>query len=328
MYRTFIVANPMAGAGQVEREWDRIERMLKVKLPEYDWAFTEGPNHATLLTREALRNGWEMVVAIGGDGTFNEVANGFFEKVDARDHFEHTGGWIGRNEKTIDPINPDALLGMLPMGTGGDFRRTVGLMGELKENIDRLGTSDTRDCDVGQLVYIDHDGKLASRYFINIASAGFSGQVDRAVNNMWKGFGGGISFRVASTLEWFKWSNQPLDIVLDDTDEFGGDFFIVAVANGEYFGGGMWVAPGADLDDGRFQVVFMRDLSKWNSATLMTKIYQGKHLEFDETFRRDATSVSMRSRGDEPILIDLDGEQPGRLPAFFAIHERALSLKI
>lgn len=328
MYRTFVVANPMAGAGQVEREWDRIERMLKAKLPEVDWAFTEGPNHATLLTREALRNGWEMVVAIGGDGTFNEVANGFFEKVDVDDQFEHTDNWIRRNDKRIEPINSDAIFGLLPMGTGGDFRRTVGLMGELKENIDRLGTPDTRHCDVGQLVYIDHGGNLASRYFVNIASAGFSGQVDKAVNNMWKGFGGGISFRVASTLEWFKWSNQPLDVILDETEEFQGDFFIVAVANGEYFGGGMWVAPGADLDDGKFQVVFMRDLSKWDSATLMTKIYQGKHLEFDETFRRDASTVSMRTTGGRPILIDLDGEQPGRLPAFFAMHERALTLKV
>lgn len=327
MRRTFVVANPRAGAGQVEREWDHIERLLRAQLPELDFAFTEGPNHATLLTREALRNGWEMVVGIGGDGTFNEVCNGFFEKVDPAEHFEREGGWIRRRKRAIDPINRDAVMGLLPMGTGGDFRRTVGLMGNLTECIERLGTKDTRACDIGQIVYIDHDGKLASRYFINIASAGFSGQVDKTVNGMWKGLGGGLSFRIASTYAWFAWRNQPLQILVDETEQFEGEFFMVAVANGQYFGGGMRVAPGADLDDGKFEVVFMRDLSKWHSATLMKKIYEGSHFDLPETFRREASLVTMRPMGNEPVLIDLDGEQPGRLPALFANHEDALKLK-
>ncbi|MFB6263140.1 MAG: acylglycerol kinase family protein, partial [Bradymonadaceae bacterium] len=83
-YRTFVVANPAASAGEVRRKWDRIERLLRARLPELDTAFTEGPGHATVLTREALRSGWEMVVCVGGDGTINEVVNGFFEKAPAQ----------------------------------------------------------------------------------------------------------------------------------------------------------------------------------------------------------------------------------------------------
>lgn len=330
-FRTFVVANPHAGAGQVEREWERIERLLRAKLPEFDYAFTEGPNHATLLTREALREGWEMIVAIGGDGTINEIANGFFEKVEgATDFGLDDYGWIQANEgAALTPINSDAVLGLLPMGTGGDFRRTVGVMGELQENIERLGGDETTPCDIGQLVYIGHDGRIASRCFINIASCGLSGEVDEVVNNMWKGFGGGFSYRAASTWAWFRYGNQPVDLRFDDGEErLGEKYLMVCVANGKYFGSGMHVAPEAEIDDGQFEVVILGDIGKLPSATLMTKIYDAKHFEFAEASRRQARHVQMRAPGDKPVLIDLDGEQPGRLPATFQMHQHALRLKV
>ncbi len=329
LLRTFVVANPRAGAGQVEREWAHIERLLRAQLPELDYAFTEGPNHATLLAREALKNGWEMVVAIGGDGTINEVTNGFFEKVDAAEEFEREDGhFVPTASAGVEPINPDAVLGILPMGTGGDFRRTAGIMGTLSENVERLGGPDTRPCDVGQLVYVDHDGKPANRFFINIASAGFSGEVDKAVNNMWKGLGGGLSFRIASSVAWLAWKNRPLEVVVDDEAPVRRDYFMVTVCNGKYFGGGMHVAPDAELDDGKFEVVFLEDLSKWGSATLMKHIYQGEHLSMSEVSRREARTVSVRALESAPVLLDVDGEQPGRLPALFIAHENALRLKV
>lgn len=328
-YRTFVVANPRAGAGQVEREWDRIERMLQARLPEIDFAFTEGPNHATLLTREALREGWEMIVTIGGDGTFNETANGFFEKVKDDAFVRDSDGSIRQvTEQPLVPVNPDAAFGMLPMGTGGDFRKTVGINGELQENIDRLAGDETMDSDIGLLTYIDHDGQLASRAFVNIASCGFSGKVDKVVNNMWKGFGGPASFRIGSTMAWLGWRNQPLEVRLDGGPPIEGDFFMAVVANGQYFGGGMWVAPQARIDDGSFEVVLLRDISKLESATLMTKIYEGKHFDYEEAFRYEARTVSIVSPGSDPVLIDLDGEQPGRVPALFTMQEQALQLKV
>ncbi len=328
-YRTFVVANPQARAGEVQREWDRIERMLRAKLPELDYAFTEGPDHATLLTRQALREGWEMVVAVGGDGTFNEVVNGFFEKIDPEAFDRDDEGFVRMvSDDPLVPINPDAAFGMLPMGTGGDFRKTVGIMGDLAENIDRLGGDKTRPCDIGVLSYVDHDGKLASRAFVNIASCGFSGKVDRVVNNMWKGLGGPASFRLGSTWAWVSWKNQPIRIRLDGTEEISGDFFMAVVANGQYFGGGMWVAPQAQIDDGLFEVVLLRDFSKLASATLISKIYEGRHFDHAETSRHEAANVSMLALGADPVLIDLDGEQPGRLPAMYSMHASALRLKV
>lgn len=257
------------------------------------------------------------------------MSNGFFEKVEADAFDRDDEGFVRQvSENPLVPINAAAVMGMLPMGTGGDFRKTVGIMGELQENIDRLGGDETAPCDVGLLTYIDHDAKLANRAFINIASAGFSGKVDKVVNNMWKGLGGPASFRIGSTWAWVSWRNQPMVIRLDDVEEISGDFFMAVVANGQYFGGGMWVAPQAQIDDGKFEVVLLRDISKLESATLMTKIYEGRHFEYEEAFRYEASRVSMLSPGPDPVLIDLDGEQPGRLPAMYSMHPGALHLKV
>lgn len=326
-FRAFIVANPLAGAGQVEKEWDQLERMIRAQLPECDYAFTEGPNHATLLAREALRDGWEMIVGVGGDGTINECVNGFFEKPDP-DELVLDDGFIVRQNPMGDVINPDAVFGMLPMGTGGDFRRTVGLMGGVNENIDRLGGDDVRGADVGLISFISHEGELVSRYFANICSAGFGGEVDRLANKSWKGFGGKASFSIASFRAWVTWKNRQMDVRLDGVEELSQNFNNVVVANGAYFGGGMWVAPGAELDDGRFQVIFFGDMSKVESSKILGKIYKGRHFDLDKVFRRRASQVTIRTSETVPVLLDIDGEQPGKLPALFEIREQAIRLKI
>ncbi|MFB6374263.1 MAG: diacylglycerol kinase family protein, partial [Bradymonadaceae bacterium] len=222
-YRTFVIANPEAAAGRVREDWDLVDRLLRAKIPELDAAFTEGPGHATILAREALRAGWEMIVCVGGDGTLNEVVNGFFEKPRPADNYKRAGGWIRRDsDSELEPINEDAVLGVVPMGTGSDFRRTVGLMGGTRESIDHLSGRETRPIDIGQVTYLDFDGNLASRLFVNIASAGFSGSVDEVANNMWKGLGGKASFMLASTRAFLKWKNVDIDVLIGDTVERSG----------------------------------------------------------------------------------------------------------
>ncbi len=328
-YRTFVVANPVAAAGRVRKEWDLIERLLSARLPELDAAFTEGPGHATVLTREALRAGWEMIVCVGGDGTLNEVVNGFFEKPDAEEVFRQEGGWIRREKPTkLEPIDEEAVLGMVPIGTGGDFRRTVGLMGGIRETIEHLSGRTSRSIDVGELAYTNFDGDLESRLFVNIASAGFSGSVDQIANNTWKGLGAKGSFVLASIRAFLQWGNVDMDVLIGDTIERSGRNFNFVVANGEYFGGGMWVAPGAQIDDGEFQIVEMGDLSKVEMAWLLQTIYRGRHLEYPAVQRFSADHVAARpAEPDDEIRIDLDGETPGRLPAFWGIHQQALELK-
>lgn len=330
-YRTFVIANPKAGAGAVKEDWTLIERLLRARLPELDVAFTEGPGHATLLAREALRAGWEMVVAVGGDGTLNEVVNGFFEPPTPESRYSMSeDGWL----QLIDDgppqyIREDAVLGVIPLGTGGDFRRSVGLMGGHRETIEHFSGTSVRELDVGQIGFFDEDGQLSCRYFVNIASAGFSGAVDQIANNSWKGLGGTPSFLLATARAFMTWKNVDIELLLDSTVEIEDRMQNVVVANGEFFGGGMWIAPGAELDDGQFQVVIMGDLSRREVVALLPKIYRGQHFQNPKIYRRRASRIAARAKDGEPeVLLDVDGETPGKLPAIWHNHEKAIQLKM
>lgn len=327
--RTFVIANPKAGAGAVEREWDLLERLLRTRLPEFDFAFTEGPEHATFLAREALRSGWEMVVAVGGDGTLNEVVNGLYEKPNCAENYriDHDGWMTRTHDAAPVAINPNAVIGYLPLGTGGDFRRTIGLMGGHRESAEHLCGQHTRNVDLGEVGYVDASGRIASRYFINIASVGFSGAVDRVVNQTWKGFGGRGSYLLATVRAFLRYKNIDVEVRLDETQEISGKMNNIVIANGEFFGGGMWIAPGAELDDGQFQVVFMGDLTRREITSLVFDIYQGTHLQHKKIFRHRASRISVRSADGAVSILDIDGEAPGGLPALWTNHHKALTLK-
>ena len=329
MYRTFVIANPCAGAGVVKEEWSLVERLLRANLSELDYAFTQGPGHATLLAREALRAGWEMIVAIGGDGTLNEVVNGFYEVPDVdKAYTRDAEGWIIPQDTTPTPINPDAVIGLVPLGTGGDFRRTLGLMGGVTESIEHLRGRDTCPVDLGQIGFIDHSGKLASRYFVNIAAAGLSGLVDKHVNSTWKGLGGRTSFVWATLRAFSQWRNVEVQVRLDDTVEITTPMQNLVVANGAYFGAGMWIAPGARVDDGEFQVVLMGDLSVPESLKVLPQVFKGTHLSSRNISRQSARRVSARvTDSAREFLLDIDGEAPGGLPATWHLHPGALKFK-
>jgi diacylglycerol kinase (ATP) len=329
-FRTFVIANPKAGAGAVEEEWGLIERLLRARLPELDFAFTEGPDHATLLAREALKAGWEMIVAVGGDGTLNEVVNGFYQTPDIDELYEiDDGGWMRRKRDGAPRLlAPNAVLGVLPLGTGGDFRRTVGFMGGHRETIEHLSGQETRSIDIGEIGFVDLDGDVAARYFINVAGAGFSGAVDRIANNSWKGLKGKPSFLLATARALATYKNIDIELRLDDTVEIADKMNNVVVANGEFFGGGMWIAPGAELDDGKFQVVVMGDLKRREIVALSMDIYGGRHLQNPKIYRRRASRVAARAVDANIAMLDIDGEAPGKLPALWTNHHEALRIKV
>jgi diacylglycerol kinase (ATP) len=294
-------------------------------------AFTQGPGHATLLAREALRAGWEMVVAVGGDGTLNEVVNGFFDRPEPREQYAlDPHGWLVRDaEVPSTPINPQAVLGMVPMGTGGDFRRTMGWMGGWRAAIETLRGAETRTVDVGQVGYVDHDGDMGSRMFINIASAGLPGNVDALVNSGWKGLGSKASFVSGALRAFAGWRNLEVDIRIDELEEINQKILACVVANGQYFGGGMWVAPGASLDDGQLQLLVMGDLGKRESLKTLARIFTGNHLGSAGVWRRRVRQVALRpAQGIAPLLLDVDGEQPGVGPSVWHVLPGALKLKI
>jgi diacylglycerol kinase (ATP) len=302
--RTTVIVNPESQGKRLGKRWSDIADTLGRAFP-FDEAITRGPGDATRLTREALRAGVERVVAIGGDGTVNEVVNGFFDDDGA-------------------PIAPEASFALIPFGTGGDFRRTLGLPTGLAEAARVVAANHRRRIDVGRLAFTSPDGARVHRMFANIASFGVSGVVDRLVNESGKRFGR-LSFMLATARATWSYRNQRVQLTFDGADRLEATINTVAVANGRYFGGGMMVAPEAELDDGQFDVVAMGDFGFGDLLKSGRRLYQGTHVSMDKVTSRRAKVVE--AEGVEPgavIELDVDGECPGRLPARFELLAGAL----
>ncbi len=307
--RTVLIVNPQSANGSLGRRWPAISSVIRRDVA-FDEVRTEGPGDATRLTREALEAGASCVVAIGGDGTINEVVNGFFDG--------------------DRPVAPEASMGVLPFGTGGDFRKSLHLPKEIGRAASILARGNTRRIDVGLIDYTTRDGATESRVFANIASFGISGIIDRLVNESSKALGGRLSFMLATARASIRYQNQRVRLVFDDDEANPVEMTIntVAVANGRYFGGGMYIAPEAELDDGRFDVVALGDLTTKDFIVHARRIYNGTHLGLDKVSHRRAKALRAEPLGGDLIELDVDGETPGVLPATFRILPAALSLVV
>jgi YegS/Rv2252/BmrU family lipid kinase len=303
--RTFLVVNPRSANGDTGRRWPDISAAILKTVGDVGSAFTDAPMHAAALTTQALEQGYRCIVAVGGDGTVNEVVNGFFRC---------KGG---------PPAG--ATLAVIPQGTGGDFRRSFGWAGDLRAACARLKSDATRALDVGKVSFIDGDGRAAVRYFVNVASFGVSGQVDREVSRASKGFGGKATFFLASVKAMWRYRDQRVRLRADDGAWEELRITTVAVANGQYFGGGMRVAPKADPSDGQFDVTVWSGYTLKDFALKSRRIYDGTHTSLPGT--RTFRAKLLEAESDEEVLLDVDGEQPGRLPLRVEMLPGALHLK-
>lgn len=305
--KTHAIVNPNSSGGRTGKNWPETEAKLRAAIGPFEASFTDGMHAATRLTRAAIRGGAEQIVAVGGDGTLNEVVNGFFED------------GASKNGTLIDE---EVVLGLLMSGTGGDFRKTFGIPREIDGQIDILANKGVRKIDLGKLSFVDNEGRDAVRYFDNIASFGLSGAADQAVNNLTyaKMFGGTFAFQWAIFKTLLRYKNQRVRIRVDD--EFDETFNVstAAVCNGQYFGSGMQMAPDAAPDDGLFDVVVIADMTLGEQIRDSKKIYTGEHLDNPKvTALRGKKVVATAEPGVGDVLLDVDGEAPGRLPATFEI---------
>lgn len=303
---TVVIVNPKSQGGAVGRRWPEIAESIARVLP-FDDVQTKGPGDATLLARQALRAGASRVIALGGDGTINEVISGFFDEAG-------------------QPLAPEATFGLLPYGTGGDFRRTLGVPRDLTEAAKVIAAGHRRKLDVGRLTYRDAAGKERLRMFANIASFGVSGVVDRLVNESGKKLGK-LSFALATARATWSYKNQRVELVFDEQPSSRLELTIntVAVANGRFFGGGMKVAPAAEVDDGAFDVVAMGDFGFGDLLRSGRRLYQGTHLTMDKVSHRRAKVVEAAPIEPGAVVeLDVDGENLGKLPARFELVPAAV----
>ncbi|HNT87653.1 MAG TPA: glycerol-3-phosphate dehydrogenase C-terminal domain-containing protein, partial [Candidatus Hydrogenedentes bacterium] len=309
--RTRAIVNPHAMGDRTGANWPVTLAKLTAVLGPVDYVFTDGPMAAKHLTRQALKDGVDQIIAVGGDGTVNEVVNGFFEKGEL--------------------INPDAVLAVIASGTGGDFRRTFLLPESIDAQIARFAMGEIRRIDVGKLTYRDDStGEEMVRYFDNIASFGLSGEADRVVNRLGlsKRLGGKFAFQWGMFKALFTYRRQHVRLRVDEAFDQIVNTTTVAVANGKYFGGGMKVAPNAQPDDGLFDVIIIADVGPIELLLKSRSVYKGKHLRYNKvTALRGRKITALPIRGAGPVLLDVDGEAPGRLPATFEILPKAICLR-
>jgi YegS/Rv2252/BmrU family lipid kinase len=301
-----VVANPRAAAGRVRTWWEAHQSDIELSLGSVDVRFTEGPRHATELTRIAIHDGCKRIIAVGGDGTVNEVVNGFFD-----------GKELIRN---------DVALVVYPAGTGGDFVRSVGMVDLAIE--EALAQAEPRQIDVGRAVLTHPDGKEALYHFVNVSSFGSSGLIVDKVNKSTKALGGKASFYMGTLRGMMAYRNQPVRIRIDNNYDEEHVINTVAVANGRYFGGSMMIAPQAIVDDGLLDVVMLGDIGVATFLRHSGKIYKGKHLSqgWPWASSHRGRVVEVTPLGPDPVLVDLDGEQPGRLPVRYEVLPAVLNL--
>lgn len=304
------VVNPVAGGGRMKREWPAIAAALRARLGEVEVRTTAAPGDAPCLAEALVAGGCDLVIAGGGDGTISEVADGIL--------------------KARDETGSDAALALAPCGTGNDIARMLGAPTDPGRIAAAIASGAERRLDAGRLSFVDDAGCLRFRYFLNIASLGISGAIDRAVNAAAdKGrFSAKALFYWRTVVELIRFRFPTVRIAIDDEPPVEAAIALVAAANGPCFGGGMRIAPDADNADGLFDIVIVRASGKFGLIRDLRLIYCGAHLALPivSVMRGRRLTVEPLGPADAPLL-DIDGESPGRAPATFEILPAAIRVR-
>jgi diacylglycerol kinase (ATP) len=300
------IVNPHAGNGSTGSNWPYIESVAKDRLGHFETYMTQKSGDAVMVAENAVAKNAELLVCVGGDGTLNEVING-----------------VMRHEESI---RSTVMVGFVPNGTGCDFARTLPIPQNTEHAIDAIAGGHVRAIDLGRLSFRNHRGYESGRYFHNITSFGLGGEVAQRVNRTTKAFGPFISFMWATLISIFLYGKKRIRIRIDDGFEQGFTVWNVAVANGRYHGGGMQVAPNASLYDGLLNVTVIGDLTFPEVFLNLPKLYNGKIYDINKV--AVLTGEKIEAFSDQPVLLDVDGEQPGMMPIVIHAVPEALKMVI
>jgi diacylglycerol kinase (ATP) len=304
--KTKVIVNPESNRGRTRKRWTEIREGLRHFIREFKYEFTEKPLDATDLARAAIKDGTELVIGVGGDGTMNEIANGFYE------------------DRRI--INPVATLGLVPAGTGCDLFRSLNIPVGLKGALRVLTDAPAVRMDVGRVRFAGNGGVPDERVYLNVADFGLGGEVVREVSERRLQRKASSYVRcLISTM--VRYRNKRVRIRVDGRDLPDGEYLIGAVANGKIFGKGMKVAPDAQLDDGLFDAVLVRGFRFLEFCRHGWKLMNGSHVTHPKvTVVRGRRVEAWPDEGEE-VLLELDGDQLGRLPATFEVVPGTLLVK-
>ncbi len=312
--KTKLIVNPTSARGKMQKRWPQIQAILQAENFPFEVAFTERRGHAIALARAAVDAGFELIVAVGGDGTLNEVVNGMLSTP-----LKNAGSLGGQL------LNSSALLGVIPSGTGSDFVRSAGLPHDALMAARHLAhAAGARPIDIGELT-CRTDGQSSQRYFANVAGMGFDAEVVERLEHGGKRGGGTIPY--LSTLIGTVFSYRNKDVILRVDDQTTqARVNAVVICNGKYFGGGMMVGPNAALDDGLLDVVTIGDMNAVEVLVNTRRIYNGTHLSLAKVSEYRAKNVTVETA--QRVWIEVDGELVGEGSASFCVHPAALRLRV
>jgi YegS/Rv2252/BmrU family lipid kinase len=265
-----------------------------------DTLLSEAPGHLSVLARTAVEEGAARLVVVGGDGSVHEVVNGVAE---------------------ADGVE----LAVVPHGTGYDFARSLGLSRRLDDALATALSGAVREIDLGRASYRSWAGEDERSWFANVGSAGISGAIAKRANETSKALGGKVSYYWATLAVFAGWRTGHMRISVDE-ERREGKVIDVLVANGRYVAGGMMLCPGAEPDDGTFDVLVIGDVTKRDLLLTLPKTYRGKHLPHPrlELLRGQRVTID----ADEHLPLELDGEQPGTTPVTLELVPRRLRVRV
>lgn len=324
--RPYFIINPKSAGGETGRLWDlSLRKQVVERFPTARWAFTAAAGQGSQLAQQAWREGAELVVAVGGDGTVNEVVNGLMGNM-LGDPTVGLPGSQGHAWEKAPAEVPRPGLAVIPRGTGCDFARSVAMPKDFRQALDAIKASELVLSDLGELSCLAHHGGDLRRYFINIAGCGANGEVVQRVNNSGKSLGGFLSFFTASVATTWRYHTPRVELSIDGGAPRPLDLQVLFVCNAQYCGAGMWISKEAYLDDGILQVVEIEKTSRMSSLLNGSKLYTGGIQDVPGVKIYQARELKLTTL--EEVLVDCDGEQPGRGPVTFRVLPGALNVHV
>jgi len=304
--RWLVIVNPNAGKKMGEKDWPEISALLTGAGFEFIHEFTAHRDHAMTLTENYIREGFRKIIVVGGDGTMNEVINGIFRQ--------------GKIPTT------DVMVGMIMVGTGNDWGRMYNLKRDYKKAVRILKKQRLFIQDAGMVKYSDGSNET-SRYFVNIAGLGYDALVTRMTNSTKeKGGGGTMAYLINLIKGLFSYHHAWLDIEVDGVSVYKGRVFSMSVGICKYNGGGMMQLPFAIPDDGLFDVIIFKNVTKLTVLRHIKKLYAGTHtgLPFVQSHR--GKTVSVNSSTHDQSQLETDGESLGHTPSSFQVVPKSVKV--
>lgn len=301
----FVIANPAAGGGRVKALWHRLENQLMSNLPIGEVVQTTHRGQATHLARQAVEEGYRQILAIGGDGTNHEVANGILvqQKVPST----------------------SVRYALLPIGTGNDWAKTHRIPNDPSAAIAAVQRGKTVCQDVGKVRYKGEDGHTRERYFVNVAGLGYDAFVCQQASSLPPRQRTQMMYLSLAVKCLWQYDLRSAKIRIDGRP-FSGKYYTINIGLGRYSGGGMQFVPQADPFDGQLAVAMAGELSKWQVIQAMPRLYGGNIEGYPKVILETGKEIEIVAGEVVPTLLEADGEYLGHTPALFTLKKSALTV--